>query len=116
MATQHEGIVGTYGVADERVSVASMADWHDILALDISSEAGDVVVATKWPGYILKGFMNSGASDGNVLVKFAPQGTALAAVTIPLDAHATTPKLPPVHTIVKTGSLATLLCFFQKRG
>ena len=96
-----------------RESLASMADWYDLRSLDVSGISGaSVEIATQFPGMVCKGFMNVSGGDGNIIVNTAHNSSTN--LTIPIDDGKTTPKLPQIKTIIKSGSVSTVLCFLQK--
>ena len=92
-------------------NIASMADWYDVQNLDISGESGDVVVATKYPGLLCKQIHNYGSGTATVIFTTVRDST----VTIKIPALQTSPKLPSIKSITKSGTSDDLVLFFQKK-
>lgn len=112
------GIIGHIGHSKPARDylLASMADWFTIKNLDISGEAGNVVISTKYPGLVCKQIGNVGTSDATVIVKYDNGlGAAGDDDTFKLAAnYGASGKLPPIHTIVKSGTSDDLRLYMQK--
>lgn len=102
---------GEYTVRDHDGDIASMADWYDAKDLNISGEAGDVTVATKYSGLVLKGLHNHGAAAGTMLCT-SSRGSSFS-VTLPSGGFSG--KLPQIATLTQSGSSDDFTLFFQKK-
>jgi len=104
------GSNGDLRARDQVGDLASMADWYDMLDFNISGEAGDVTVSTKWAGMKLCGFHNHATAAGVML------GTTMrdTSFSIRLGAGAFSGKLPAIKTLTKSGSSDDFTLFFQK--
>ena len=99
------------GGLPDSYQLASIADWYTCKQLDISGEAGNIVIKTKYSGLVCKAFLNR--SGSTVAVKVIT--TIGDTVHIPIAAYAQTSKQPPIKTIFKTGTSDSLTLYFQKR-
>ena len=99
------------GGETQEQALRSMADLYTMKLVNISAESGDIVVATKWPNYIVKGFYNP-TRGSSLYVKCRTQ--QLDTVTISIPAESWTPKLPPMDIIFKTGTNDSVMYLFQR--
>ena len=78
----------------------------------MSSQAGDLVILTAYPGLILKGFYNN-RRDSSVYVYVVTAEGDTANLSVPSE----TPlwKLPVIAKIFKTGTTDSVYGLFQKR-
>ena len=98
----------TYG---EPTSLASMADWYTVKAVNISGLT-NLTTLTSYPGLVLKMFGNKSQST-NAFVKCVT--TQNDTIIVPVMAGSSTGKLPPIAFVFKTGTSDSLLFYFQKR-
>jgi hypothetical protein len=96
---------------DMQRNIASMADWYDVANLDIAGESGDVVIETKYPRLECKQIHNYGSGTATVIFTTKHGST----VTIKIPTLQTSPKLPSIYSITKSGTSDDLVLFFQKR-
>lgn len=90
----------------------SAADWYTMKKINISALAGDISVSATWPGHYLKGFYNP-RRDSSLYVNFVTaRGDTIMKYSIP--AEYTTPKLPSIKTVFKSGTSDSLVFLFQK--
>lgn len=107
-----EGLI-TNGYQNLQQPTNSMADLYTMKQVIISGESGNIVVATKWPGLILKGFYNP-RRDSSVYIKCRTQvGDTLPKFSI--STESVSMKLPPIDLVFKTGTSDTIYFIFQKR-
>jgi hypothetical protein len=106
-----EGNIGS-NMKESAQSIASMADWFDVRELDISGEAGNVVIATKYPTMVCKGFKNLSSSAAATVI-FTTKNNSEVSVTFPLDVGEFSGKLPQINSIVKAGTSDNILLYFQ---
>lgn len=105
-------IPGTAVMFDATRQSASMADWYTAKVLHISGESGNVVVATKYGStYRLKDIYNNAGSTATV--KFVCRNVSTDTVTMKIAEYGHSGKLPPILTIVQTGTSDSLVLFFQ---
>jgi len=107
------GILSSPGDADMRRNIASMADFHDMKALDISG-GDDTVIETEYgDGWELKEILNNTAAAGDVIVStIQTPGTD---ITLKLNAYCRSGRLPSIYYIKKAGTMDGLVLFLQKR-
>jgi len=107
-----EGVL-TAGSADERESLASIADWYTAQSYSISGETDSVITVTaNWPGYVLKGFYNTDTSDYATARLITVAGDTVA---FPIGKAAFSGRVPPVGKLMKNGTSDNLILMFQKR-
>lgn len=93
--------------------IASMADFWDMKELDISGESGDVVIATKYTGCVLKEIINEGGSVATVIVQTVR--TPATSITLKIAANGgRSGRLPSIYSITKSGSSDDLVLLLQK--
>lgn len=96
----------------EAINLASMADWHDAVNLDISGEAGDVNIETDYPGMLLKQFGNKGTTMATIICTTA-NGSPL---TVKCPVGGITGKLPIISDITQTNTSDNLVLYFQAKA
>lgn len=95
-------------------ALSSIADFYDMKNLDISGEAGNVVIETKYgDGYELKEIHNNGSSVVTIILMTAR--TPATEITLKLAAYSRSGRLPKIHTIKQSGTGDDLLLFLQFR-
>ena len=92
-------------------SLASMADWYTVKAINISGLT-DITMLTTYPLYILKMFSNQSSTTNGKVKVITVQGDT---VTVSVMAGQSTGKLPPIKFVFKTGTSDSLIWYFQKR-
>lgn len=95
----------------EAESLAMMSGWYTAKNVDISAEATDITVQTKWPGYVLRAFGDNSGSVGTAVVVTK----AGDEYTLKVPANGQTPIQPEIAKVKKSGSSNSLLFYFQKR-
>lgn len=106
------GNIGTK-IPSEAQSLAAISGVHHVELLNMSTEAGNVVVATKWPGSICRFFKNAHAS-AEATVIFTDKVAPTAEIPFPLDAKEFSGLLSEIHTFVQTGTSDNILVYLQK--
>jgi hypothetical protein len=95
------------------MSLRLMSSWYDWTELDISGESTNVTVSTKYPTLALRGVYNNNATAATMIIKTVVAPTVSISLVIP--AYTALYPLPPIATIVKSGSSDNLILMFQKR-
>jgi hypothetical protein len=111
MATR-EGTIGPAGYSMGEC-LQKMSGWYDWKELDISGETGNVTVATKYPQLSLTGILNNNADAATVIVRtVVTPGTS---ITLTIPANTPMYPIPPIATIIQSGTSDNLILMFQKR-
>jgi anionic cell wall polymer biosynthesis LytR-Cps2A-Psr (LCP) family protein len=104
------GVSGDKGV-DQNVAARLAADWYDMKIIKMSGESGNDTIASKWPGYQLKGFYNN-RRDSSVMVVCKTKQGSMAYISIPSETNLS--KLPMIIIVYKTGTTDSVYGLFQK--
>lgn len=100
------GRLGISGPSAQQV-LQSISDWYVVKTLDLSTVSANVVIATAYPGLVLKRITTSGTADVAVVVHMANE-VAGTNVTFNLPASSgDTGKTPIIDIIVDSGTSAT---------
>lgn len=113
-----DGFLSRTGTESDGHDLASMADFYDMKALDISGEEGDVVIETKYgAGYELKEIRNNTAQAGDVILRTMREHLAdgTTDITMKLSAYQRSGRLPKIYSLTQTGTMDGLILFLQKR-
>lgn len=100
--------------SNEERNRASIADFYDMKALDVSGEAAAFIIETEYgDGYECKEIMNNtAAAVAIVLQTVRTPGTP---ITLNLNAYQRSGRLPKIYSITKAGTDDGLLLFIQRR-
>jgi hypothetical protein len=106
----------TYTNTTMNQALNSIADLYTMKLFIISHDSADsitnVVVNTKWPGYILKGFYNATFND-SIHVKCRTQQLDTCIIRIPKGTMLW--KLPVMDMIMRTGTSDSVYYLFQRQ-
>jgi hypothetical protein len=78
----------------------SIADLYTWKVICMSGESGNIVVQTKWPGFLLKGFLNP--QDSVIHIRCRTQ--QLDTGRIPVSIRSYIWKIPVIDVVFKTGT------------
>lgn len=96
-------------------ALRQMAGWYDMKVLNVrASSDDDIALATVLgSGVVVREIVDTTGEDGNILVKTVNNESA-GYVTYPIKANSSTGLLPAISHIKKPGSVATVICKYQK--
>jgi hypothetical protein len=103
------------GDKDIREILKSVDGYYDMKALDISGHDGeDINLETELgTGVRVREIINTSGTAGNIIVK-TYNDESDGYVTIPISATGSQSNLPYIKLIKKTGSVASVVCKYQK--
>ena len=107
---QKEGIIGNTGVTNDEAT-RSTSDWYTTKCYKASAD-GDLVVATTYPGYLVKGFYNN-RRDSSVKI----QGISAVGDTTTWSVYSESilGKLPVQSKFIAAGCSDSVYLLMQKR-